>query len=81
VVTGVSLVVVIGDTIGTVPNNGVVAELVVIGAVMIVELSLVVTGTDVIGVVFNNGKVILVALVVTVGGIDKIFSLVVVGII
>jgi len=109
VVTGFSLVVVIGDTAGTMPNNGVVVTgavivvefslvvvvvviggttgtmpnngVVVTGAVMVVEFSFVVTGADVIVVIPNDGKAVLKALVVTAGGIDKTFSLVVVGII
>jgi hypothetical protein len=77
--TGFSFVVG-GDTIGEVPNDRLV-ELVVIGVVVIVGLSLVVADNDVVGVVPNDGKLRPIALVVTAGGIDKTFALVVVGIV
>jgi hypothetical protein len=61
------------DKIGAVPKNGVIELVVIIG------FSLVVTDNDAGGVVLNDEKVVLMTLVVTAGGIGKIFSWVVVG--
>jgi hypothetical protein len=56
------------DKIGAVPKNGVIELVVIIG------FSLVVTDNDAGGVVLNDETLVLMTLVVTAGGIGKIFS-------